>query len=438
VALNPFKEKGIPLEKQFRTWKQMAQLPYKKQEVDAYTRCRGILMNGLENESIIFSHNFARNSDDNALKGILANIRRVESQQQTTINWLNPHDQSVLETSIAYEQVAIDLTSYLARSEPDPYVKEVFDFGLLEDFDHLYRYSQMLDIVEGKDPDETLQGKTDVFPGRPTQDHHNDPILRLRQHYAKNKAHPISKTNILTLTAAEQQTFMFYKEHGYQYGNPDLRELYAEISEVEEEHVTQYESLMDPNETWFEKWLLHEFMECSNYYACYSMEVDPRIKQIWEMFLAYEFEHLRIAGEALQKYEGKDPEEIVGKELPTPGTFEENKDYVAKVLFDTVDKRLMPDGEFARIDDLPKNWPSFEYQKIVNADGAPSEQVVRFRIASAGQELLRAGDDLIDRAAEIRLSLNGTPASNTAPESADEVFEKSEELAARAATQGRL
>ena len=48
MSLNPFKEKGIPLDKQIRSWKQIAQLPYRKQEVDAYTRCRVILMNGIE------------------------------------------------------------------------------------------------------------------------------------------------------------------------------------------------------------------------------------------------------------------------------------------------------------------------------------------------------------------------------------------------------
>ena len=45
---------------------------------------------------------------------------------------------------------------------------------------------------------------------------------------------------------------------------------------------------------------MHEFTEVANYYTCYMTEVDPRIKEIWEMFLSYEIEHLRIAGEALQ------------------------------------------------------------------------------------------------------------------------------------------
>jgi len=54
---------------------------------------------------------------------LLARTRRVEDQQQTTINWLNPGDATNLETTLAYEQVAIDLTGYLARHEPDPYVR---------------------------------------------------------------------------------------------------------------------------------------------------------------------------------------------------------------------------------------------------------------------------------------------------------------------------
>jgi rubrerythrin len=406
--------------------------------VDAYTRCRVILMNGIEMEAFTFSHAFARNLADMDLKGQLAYVRRVEDQQQTTINWLNPVDQTVLETTIAYEQVAIDLTAYLARQEPDKYVKDVFDFGLLEDFDHLYRYSQFLDLVEGKDPNEILQGKTDVFPGRPTQDHHNEPLLRLRKHYDKNQASPVSKAHILTLLAGEQQTHNFYKEHGFQYGSPELREIYAEIAEVEEEHVTQYESLTDPTETWIEKWVLHEFTECANYYTCYSTEVDPRIKQIWELFLNYELEHLRIAAEALKKHENREPEEIIGDSLPTPATFEENKQYVIRVLEDQARKRLMPAGAFAFIKDLPADWPSYEYQRVINADGAPTEQAVRFRMESAGQELLRVDDAWVARAPEFRIdALDVEIAPNTAPRTADDLISQAPNVAAAAGAKGR-
>ncbi|MBM4442592.1 MAG: hypothetical protein FJ027_19415 [Candidatus Rokubacteria bacterium] len=423
MAMNPFEERGTPIDRQMRSWKRVALPPYRKQDVDAFTRCRVILMNGIENEAAVFSHAFARASDDPDLKAQLAALRRVEHQQQNTINWLNPADQSVLETTIGFEQVAIELTAYLARTEPDEYVKQAFDFGLLEDFDHLYRYSQMLDLIHGKDPNEILQGRTDVLPARPTQDHHNAPFLRLLNHYEKTRAHPRSKVNVLTLLAGEQQTMNFYKTVGNMYGSPEARQLYAEISIVEEEHVTQYESLMDPTETWLEKWVLHEYTECANYYTCLETEVDPRIKQIWELFLSYELEHLRIAGEALKRLQGTDPQELMGREaLPTPATFEINREYVTNVIKEQSDLRLVMGGKWARLSELPDDWPSFSYQQAVHADGAASETVVRLRADAAGVELVRAEDPTLELGAGAHriASLDANPADNTAPETYEE------------------
>jgi rubrerythrin len=423
MAMNPFRERGTPLERQMRSWKHVALPPFRKQDVDAFTRCRVILMNGIENEAAIFSHAFARVSDDPDLKAQLAALRRVEHQQQNTINWLNPADQSVLETTIGFEQVAIELTAYLARTEPDPYVKQAFDFGLLEDFDHLYRFSQLLDLIHGKDPNEILQGRTDVLPARPTQDHHNAPFLRLLSHYEKTRAHPHSKVNILTLLAGEQQTMNFYKTIGNMYGSPEARQLYAEISIVEEEHVSQYESLADPTETWLERWVLHEYTECANYYTCLETEVDPRIKAVWELFLAYELEHLRIAGEALKRLQNKDPEELMGTELPTPATFEVNREYVTNVIEEQSELRLVMGGKWARVSELPDDWPSYSYQAAVHADGAPSETVVRLRADAAGVDLVRAADpELEAEAGEHRVaSLDANPAPNTAPASYGEM-----------------
>ena len=135
MKFNPLKEKGLPLEKQLRTWHDIAHRKYNKTKVDCYTRTRQILMNGIEVEAWNFKHNFARNTDDVETLEFLARTKRIEDAQQTTINWLAPCDQSVLETTLGYEQVAVDLTAWMAQNEPDDYVKETFDFGLLEDFD---------------------------------------------------------------------------------------------------------------------------------------------------------------------------------------------------------------------------------------------------------------------------------------------------------------
>jgi hypothetical protein len=56
------------------------------------------------------------------LQGALARVRRIEQHQQTLVNWLNPADQNPPETTIGFEQVAIEVTSSVAEKEPDSYL----------------------------------------------------------------------------------------------------------------------------------------------------------------------------------------------------------------------------------------------------------------------------------------------------------------------------
>ena len=93
--------------------------------------------------------------------------RRVDAQQQKVVNGLNPGDQTALETTIGYEQVAVDLTAWLARHEPDPMLKQALDFALLEDFDHLYRYANLYELIDGKDAAALTGQLTEIMPGRP-------------------------------------------------------------------------------------------------------------------------------------------------------------------------------------------------------------------------------------------------------------------------------
>ncbi len=414
MTFNPLEEKGIPLEKQVRSWHDIVKRPFNKYETDCYSRTRQILMNGIEVEAWNFKHNLARCCPDADVRKTLAMTRRIEDMQQTTVNWLTPACQSVLETTLGYEQVAVDLTAWLAQNEPDEYVKETFNFGLLEDFDHLYRYSQWAYMVHGIDPDNILQGMTDVLIGRPTQNHHNCSGVRLLYHYDKNTASPQTKVNIYTLVSGEQQTHNYYAEHGMMYANDDLRRTYGEICDVEEEHVTMYESLIDPNETPLEKLLLHEFTEVCTYYNCYKDEVDNRLKQIWEEFLAFELGHLQIASELIKKHEKRDPEEIIGDQIILPCHFKEQKDYVANILENEIDKRLDGEGGYTTIDNIPEDWASYRIQDTVNDDGAPTEQTIRLIDTSIGMDIVTSSEKL--RQKEPDLLIRGLQPYPQAPD----------------------
>ena len=150
MTLDIFKEKGTPLDKQLFTWREMVQAPTSKLDDDAFTRVRIILMNGLESDRIRTSHAMARMMDGQ-MRLPLAKIRRIEQHQQTLVNWLLPADLSPIETTIGFEQVAIEVTASVALREPDDYLAQVYRFGLLEDFDHLYRFSALMDRVMGQD-----------------------------------------------------------------------------------------------------------------------------------------------------------------------------------------------------------------------------------------------------------------------------------------------
>jgi hypothetical protein len=101
MALDLLKDNGTPLEKQRFTCKELVLPPYSKLDDGAFTRVRVILMNGIKSEALRFSHACARMNRDRQL--VLARVRRVEQHQQTLVNWLNPADQSPLETTIGFE-----------------------------------------------------------------------------------------------------------------------------------------------------------------------------------------------------------------------------------------------------------------------------------------------------------------------------------------------
>ncbi|TBW07986.1 hypothetical protein [Azotobacter chroococcum] len=362
--------KGCPLEQQKFTWREMAGKPISKLDDDAFTRVRIILMNGIELDALRLKHIGARFHGE--LRLSLAEVRRAEQHQATMVNWLLSADHSPLETTIAYEQVAIEVTAAVAQSEPDAYQAQTYRFGLLEDFDHLYRYSALLDRLEGKDANNILQGYTDIIPGRPTTFHHRAPEDDLRDAYQRDSAALITKIHAAMITAAEYQTHDYYMNIGPTFADPLARQLYAEIASVEEQHVTQYGSLQDPNESFLEKWLIHEAMEAYNYYSCVDQETNPRIKAIWERFLDYELGHLNLVSELFERYERRDAGEILTGPLPQMVEFKSQRKFVRQVLADEVDLRAKG-NEY--VDRRNEGEASLDYRNQLNSAGVPAETV---------------------------------------------------------------
>ncbi len=386
--MNPFLEKPRAIEKTLQNWKQLYPKSYDKREVDPYTKTRIILMNGTEFEANWFSHQFARHTNDNDLRRDLALTRYSEKQQQLKIGLLKPANETVLEHTISYEQLAVDLTAELARRELDCNVKTALDFALLEDFDHLYRYANLLEMEQGVAAEWLVGRYTEIMPGRPTIAHHRYPMDNVKRKIDAKTSDVQTVLSTMIITAAEQQTMNYYM-NVTPFACSELgRKLYQEIAMVEEEHVTQYESLMDSNATWLEMLLWHEYCECYLYWSCYMTETDRYVKALWEENLSIEIIHLHKAVELLKKYEGKDWQEVIPcGDFPAPISLHENIEYVRSILGNTVQYTSKRE-DYVKVNSLPMDADFFRFQELVNptVDIVPSHNVINEFIRRRGAD----------------------------------------------------
>ena len=386
--MNPFELKPSPVDSAFKNWSTIYSKPYNKHEVDPYTKTRCILMNGTEFEAVWFSHQFSRNCPDNDLRRDLALIRRVEQQQQKVIATLKPNDESILEHTISYEQLAVDLTAVLAKREPDPKVKAALDFALLEDFDHLYRYANLLDMEVGVKSEHLVGHYTEIMPGRPTVSEHRYPYDNIRNYIDCKTAAPITKLNVAIITAAEQQTMNYYMNTSAIYHNNLGRELYQEIGLIEEQHVSQYGSLMDTTLTFLENLLMHEYNECYLYYSCFEDETDACIKKIWEEHFLQEVSHLHKAAELLKKYEKKEWQQCIPDgNFPQLLTLHENKAYVRDIINNTI-QLTSKNEQYVPIHELSKDDLFYQFQNKLNEplEEVPTHKVINHYITKYGSD----------------------------------------------------
>ena len=365
MNFNPFEQKAKSLESCLMSFKDLSPKPYNKLEASPYTRVRCILMNGTEYESVWFGHQFHRHTSDNDLRRTIALIRRNEQQQQKLISSLKPVDENQLETTIGYEQLAVDLTAFLAQHVSDKHVKAALDFALLEDFDHLYRYANMLESDMNVKAEDYVGDYTEIMPGRPTISHHRHPFDSVKEPICNKTATPFDKCAVNIITAAEQQTMNYYMNLGGFYKSQKGREVYTEIAMVEEQHVSQYGSLIDPTASWFEMCLMHEYIECYLYYSMMCDESEENVKKVWERLLEQEISHLHAAAKNLKKYEKKEWQEVIPDgNFPELISFKSNKHYIRDIIKNTVCNTANRES-YININKLSKGADFFKYQNKV-------------------------------------------------------------------------
>ena len=80
-----------------------------------------------------------------------------------------------------------------------------------------------------------------------------------------------------------------------------------------------------------------------------------------------------VTKELFKKYEKRDPEEIVGEDIIIPCRFTSQKEYVTKILTSQINKRLGTDKNYAKKEDLPSDWVSYDIQR--------KQKIIQFLLA---------------------------------------------------------
>jgi hypothetical protein len=215
---------------------------------------------------------------------------------------------------------------------------------------------------------------------------HRAPEDDVRVPYDRSRASALSRLHAITIVSAENQVHDYYMNIGPLFSDPVARLLYAEIASIEEQHVTHYESIVDPSESTLEKWMLHEAAEAYNYLSCMQSESNSRIRDIWERFLHYELGQLNHVMDLFRSVEGRDPFEVLPTELPEPIKYESHRDFVRKTLNDEVALRALATEI---VPAQAEGAASIAYRERLNSRGSPSDIVASSYVWTPGGEVAR-------------------------------------------------
>lgn len=346
---NPLDHRGIPLDRQTADWRELAVTAVDPEQVEPYTRCRIVAMSGVENAAVRFDRQVGQLAGDPELRGRFELLRSVEARQRHAVAGLLAQPRTVLETALTYEEAAVDLDSWLARAEPDRPRRQVYECDALEDFQHVYRYAELLDALRRSRSGHLVDEVTGMLPDRPPREPQSrEPESReaATGEPADEPAPPdlVSTLNAITMLAIEQQTADFYDSVDADVLEPPVRPVYREVSWAERGQVDRHRALVDPGSSRWEELVVREYNECRLYYAFLDQESDPRIRAVWELNLQMELAHLRLAGDLLRRFDGREPEEVVGAGLPDPPGFDANRRFLHRLLAIHVDPDTFESG----------------------------------------------------------------------------------------------
>lgn len=221
-------------------------------------------MVGLENQARMFA-GIATEEDEHGV--MLASL-------------LNPA-MTPLEKTLAVEQALIEGYADFALTEPDDYVKTIFNYIIADHVEHARLIADWI-RQDGGDPEFVTQGALELQEGRSLSMQHVDVEDTIKRMIPAANMNPLSGIHTSLTLSAEKNAWIGYHEAITMVADRNRRMLLAEMAQVEHQHATMIHSLMDPTLNPLQRALFNEFTEVSAYSMFIEQEKDDRVRSVFE------------------------------------------------------------------------------------------------------------------------------------------------------------
>jgi hypothetical protein len=439
-VFNPLEHFGLPVDHHGRHWHELDVEPVDVQETGAYTRCRISTIEGLQAAATRFDLGLARRCQDTDTRRRVGSLGESASGRRSNVAALQPRSGGELERAVGYERAALDLVTWVARSEPDAGRAQAYGGQALQHLGRLYGYADLCDRAGYRWAGRTVGYVGDLMsaPAAPAVSGHGDRPAPAAA--PSPQSYPVSLLHRWLVGAVEQQVAGSFTDvlagTGPSAGDQPLRDD-ASGSRAGRDRYR------DADQDSWERLVVHESAACYLYYCFLTQETDRQVKAIWELHLQMELAHLQAAADLLRRSRGADPQEVVGDGLPEPIAFESNGPFLRSLLFtdagpargDTRPRRRRsrrpagryrsrPDGERDIVDLLTAQHARInrQFQRVADATGDD-------RHAALGElALLLAVHEIIEEEAVHPLTRRLDPEGHVADRMLDEEHRISDAL----------
>ncbi len=309
--------------------------PYDKHDVSSRTRSHVILLRAAASETC---RRFTALSEKVNLpaagdaRDSLSEMQGGEREIERMLFMLSPGDESLLERAIAIEMLSVRLAVAFSERETDKAVKRTLDAFIADDFDHLYRFCNLADIVGGISVQASCGELTEIMPGRHTALQPAAAKERIRKAAVKKRS-IYSILAVMTTAAVKRYAADFYTAACSLAKDRQTRALFAAIARIEQIHAAELGAIFRPPTDGFKRVLLQKYCECYLLFSCRTDEPDARFRKLYDDLLALcagGFSHIVELAELCGK---KQCEKVIddGK-LPLPVVLRDRADYVRSVL----------------------------------------------------------------------------------------------------------